>query len=149
VVARTIRLDGVGLIEVVLCVAGLLGITAGTLYQKKYCSALDLRTGALIQYVASALAMAVLSVVLEHQMVEWTWRFVAAFLWLSLVLSIGAIFLLFILIRRGAASRVASLFYLVPPVTALMAYLALDETLRPTALLGMALAALGVALVNR
>lgn len=153
VVTRTLHFDGAregaSLSGLALCGAALLGITAGTLYQKKYCAGLDLRTGALIQFGASALMMIPLSVLFEHQHIAWTRDFLFALLWLSLVLSVGAISLLFILIRRGAASRVASLFYLVPPVTAIMAYLIFGETLGPLALIGMAIAAFGVALVNR
>ena len=78
---------------------------------------------------------------------RWTGEFVFALAWLVLVLSIGAIPLLYILIRKGAATRVASLFYLVPPATALMAYAMFGETLSLTAMAGMALAAIGVALV--
>ena len=149
VVTRTFRFEGGGPAGLALCVAALLGITAGTLYQKKYCAALDLRTGACIQFAAAALLMAVLSLLFEHQRIEWTGDFILALVWLTLVLSFGAVSLLFIMIRRGTASRVASLFYLVPPVTAVMAYVIFGETLGPLALLGMAIAALGVALVIR
>jgi drug/metabolite transporter (DMT)-like permease len=148
VVAHALHFDGGGLAGLALCVAALLGITIGMVYQKKYCASLDLRTGASIQFAAAALMMAVLSVIFEHQRIEWTGDFIVGLLWLSLVLSVGAISLLSIMIRSTAASRVASLFYLVPPVTALMAYLAFGETLRPLAVLGMAIAAAGVALVN-
>jgi drug/metabolite transporter (DMT)-like permease len=81
--------------------------------------------------------------------VDWSLDFVLALLWLVLVLSLGAITLLMMLIRSGEAARVASLFYLVPPVTAGLAWLLFDETLSPIGLAGMALAALGVALVIR
>ena len=80
--------------------------------------------------------------------VDWTPRFVFALAWLCLVLSIGAISLLYVLIRRGAAARVASLFYLVPPCTAVMAYFLFGETLDAAALAGMALVVIAVALVN-
>ena len=85
----------------------------------------------------------------ESMQVEWTGEFLFALLWLSFVLSIGAIFLLFALIRRGAAAKVASLFYLTPPVTALVAWILFDEKLGVAALAGMAVAVCGVALVNR
>ncbi len=81
--------------------------------------------------------------------VEWHTEFVLALFWLCLVLSVGATMLLLFLLRRGAASRIASLFYLVPPVTAFMAYLLFGETLGATAAVGMAVTALAVALVNR
>ncbi|MFH1112460.1 MAG: DMT family transporter [Pseudomonadota bacterium] len=125
----------------------LLGITAGTLYQKKFCSTMDLRTSTVIQYAAAGVAMSVAAPLFESMKIEWTGEFVFALFWLSLVLSVGAIFLLYVLIRRGKASSVASLFYLVPPCTALIAYFVFGETLGLTAVFGMAIAVVGVALV--
>jgi len=81
--------------------------------------------------------------------IHWTGQFIFAFTWLCLVLSLGAITLLYILIRRGAAAQVSSLFFLVPPVTAIMAYALFDETLSLPALVGMAVTVAGVAMVNR
>ena len=130
-------------------VIALLGITAGTLYQKRFCPALDLRSGAAIQYTAAAVAMSAVAVAFDEQQVRWTGEFLFALAWLSVVLSLGAISLLFLLIRRGAASRVASLFYLVPPTAAAYAWLLFGETLGPAALAGMATIVVGVALVNR
>lgn len=127
----------------------LLGITAGTLYQKRFCPALDLRSGTAIQYSAAAAVMTPVALLFDHQVVHWTPEFVFALAWLSLVLSLGAISLLFVLIRHGAASRVASLFYLVPPAAAGYAWLLFGETLGPAALAGMLIISLGVALVNR
>lgn len=149
VVLRTLHFDKGNVAGLGLCLASLAAITGGIIYQKKYCAALDLRTGSLIQFTAATLMMLILSALFEHQHVEWTPHFIFALLWCSVVLSIGAMSILFILIRQGAASRVASLFYLVPPVTALMAYLIFGETLGPVALIGMTIAAGGVALVNR
>ena len=131
---------------VALSLLALLGITAGTLYQKRFCGAMDLRSGAVIQFGASALAMALLAPVFETMHVDWSGRFVFALSWLVLVLSVGAITLLNLLIRRGEASRVASLFYLVPPVTSLMAFFFFEERLAITALFGMAISVTGVAL---
>jgi drug/metabolite transporter (DMT)-like permease len=130
-------------------VAALLGITFGTLYQKRFCGRVDLRTGTLIQNAAAGAAMLVCALLFERMHVEWAGEFVFALAWLILVLSVGATMLLLRLIRRGAAARVASLFYLVPPVTAFMAFLLFDERLGAFALLGMALAMAGTALVNR
>lgn len=134
-----------------LALAGvaLIGITAGTLYQKRFCTCMDLRSGTAIQYATTGTLFALLAPWLETMRVDWTWDFVFALGWLCLVLSIGAIFLLFMLIRRGAASRVASLFYLTPPVTAVMGWALFGETLGPLALVGMAVTACGVALVLR
>ena len=131
------------------CVSALFGITAGTLYQKRFCAGMDLRTGSAVQFAAAGLATAPLALLFEDNRVSWTGDFVFALLWLVLVLSLGAVSLLYVLIRRGAASRVASLFFLVPPCTALIAWPLFGETLGPVALLGMALTAAGVALASQ
>lgn len=125
----------------------LLGITAGTLYQKRFCTGMDLRTGAVVQYTAALVVMLPLAGLTESMRVQWTGSFIFALSWLVLVLSVGAISLLMTLIRAGEAARVASLFYLVPPVTAVMAWALFDERLALLGLAGMVLAAIGVALV--
>ncbi|MDD2884742.1 MAG: DMT family transporter [Dechloromonas sp.] len=130
-------------------VLALLGITAGTLYQKRYCARFDLRTGSLIQFGPTALLTAVAVAGFEEYRIEWTGDFVFALTWLVLVLSLGAISLLNVLIRNGSAVNVASLFYLTPPTTALIAWAIFGETLTLTALLGMAVAVSGVYLVAR
>jgi len=140
-------LSGITPATLALSLLALLSITVGTLYQKRYCGAVDLRAGSVIQFSAAGLVLLPLALAFETMQVRWTGEFVFALTWLVLVLSIGAISLLYILIRKGAATRVASLFYLVPPATALMAYVMFGETLSLTALAGMALAAIGVALV--
>lgn len=127
----------------------LLGITVGTLYQKRYCSTMDWRSGGFIQYGAATLAMLLPSFFFESGEVQWTGEFIIAITWLVVMLSFGAITLLNWLIRHGAAARIASLFYLVPPVVAVEAYLMFGEVMGPVALLGMALTTAGVALVMR
>jgi drug/metabolite transporter (DMT)-like permease len=134
---------------VLLALLALFGITAGTLYQKRFCCAMDLRSGAVIQFGASTAAMALVAPVFETMRIQWSGRFIFAMVWLVLVLSLGAITLLNVLIRRGEASRVASLFYLVPPVTSLMAFFVFEERLGVTALLGMGVSVTGVALAVR
>jgi drug/metabolite transporter (DMT)-like permease len=140
-------LSGITPATLALSVLALLSITAGTLYQKRYCGAVDLRTGSVIQFSAGGLVLLPLALAFETMQVRWTGEFVFALAWLVLVLSIGAISLLYVLIRKGAATKVTSFFYLVPPTTALMAYPMFGETLSVTATTGMALAAIGVALV--
>ncbi len=130
-------------------VVGLFGITAGTLYQKRFCPDVDLRTGAAIQYAAATLFLLPFALLFETMAIRWTGQFVFAMAWLVLVLSVGAVSLLMVLVRRGAAAKVASFFYLVPPTTAVMAGLLFGETLGALALAGMAVAAAGVALVQR
>jgi drug/metabolite transporter (DMT)-like permease len=130
-------------------VTALVGITIGTLYQKRHGGAMNLCTGSVVQFAAAAAVLAGPALAFETMRIDWTGAFVFALLWLVLVLSLGAMTLLYLMIRRGAASKVASLFYLVPPVTAAFAYLLFDETLGIAALAGMALAAVAVALVTR
>ena len=127
----------------------LLGITVGTLYQKRYCARFDLRTGSVIQFVPTALATLPVILLFEGFHVVWTGDFIFALTWLVLILSIGAISLLNLLIRSGSAVNVASLFYLTPLSTALIAYALFDETLSWLAMLGMGLAVSGVYLVGR
>lgn len=129
--------------------AALLGITAGTLYQKRFAPHFDWRTGAVAQFLPSAVVTGALVFALGDFRIAWTGEFVFALGWLVLVLSVGAISLLNWLIRHGSAVNVASLFYLTPPTTALLAWLVFDETLSGPAIAGMALAVWGVALARR
>src|SRR3546814_193141 len=140
---------GFGTMEgVLLCVLALCGITAATLYQKRFCGAMDLRSGSVIQYTAAGLAAGLGSFIFEEQRIDWTGELIFALAWLVLLLSLGAISLLYWLIRRGEAARVSSLFFLVPPVTALVAWMVFGETFGPLALAGMVVTVIGVALVN-
>jgi drug/metabolite transporter (DMT)-like permease len=129
--------------------AALAGITAGTLYQKRFCPSFDWRTGAIAQFLPTAIATGVVVAVAGNFRVEWVPDFIFALAWLVLVLSLGAISLLNMLIRRGTAVNLASLFYLVPPCTALIAWLLFDERLAGMALAGMALAVWGVYLARK
>lgn len=133
---------------VLLSLLALVSITFGTLWQKRHGAAVDLRTGAAVQFIAAALVMAPFTL-LETREVRWTAEFAFALGWLVLVLSLGAIFLLLHLIRQGAATRVASLFYLVPPTTALIAWPLFGETYTLAAAAGMGLGMLAVWLVTR
>ena len=99
----------------------LVSITLGTLYQKRFATKLDIRTGAVIQFISAFTIFGLLCRSLETMVVEWTFESIFALLWLALVLSIGAILILMRLIQSGAAANVASLFYLVPPATAVEA----------------------------
>lgn len=141
--------QGFGLDALACVLAALVGISAGTLYQKRYCAGMPLLGGSVVQYLAAGVALGAGALLLESRDVAWTPAFAATLAWLVLGLSVAAILLLMALIRRGAASKVASLFYLVPPLTALEAWWLFDETLGPVALSGMAVAIVGVALVVR
>ncbi|MCD1647788.1 peptide ABC transporter ATP-binding protein [Marinobacter sp. EhC06] len=128
-------------------VFALAGISMGTVYQKRYGTNADLVAGSLIQFSAAAALFAVGAFALETREVEWTLQLQLSMAWLVVGLSIGAVLLLMWLIRQGAASQVASLFYLVPPVTALEAFLLFDERLGALAMTGGLIAIVGVALV--
>lgn len=136
---------GLGALGAVL--VALLGITGGTLYQKRHCTGMPLLSGTVVQYLATAALFGLGAALFEERSVEWTPVFTLTLGWLVLVLSISAILLLMALIKRGEASRVASLFYLVPPVTALQAWWLFDEALPLASLAGMAIAIAGVVLV--
>jgi drug/metabolite transporter (DMT)-like permease len=124
-------------------------ITLGTLYQRRYCNRIDWRAGNLVQYVAVTIFFAIGAFLFENNVVHWTTEFVLALAWLVVVLSIGSIGLLYWLIRHQAATSVASLFYLVPAVTALMAFVLFGERLDAVAIAGMTACAAAVFLVNK
>ena len=127
----------------------LVSITLGTLYQRRYCGQIDWRAGNLVQYLAVTVFFAAGAWLFESNVVHWTSEFVLGLVWLAVVLSIGSIGLLYWLIRRSAATSVASLFYLVPAVTAVMAYALFGERLDHIAIAGMVACAAAVFLVNR
>ena len=141
--------DGFALNALWPAVAALVGITAGTLYQKRFCPRFDWRSGSVAQFIPTALVTGAIVALQDDIRIDWTGEFVFALGWLVLVLSVGAISLLNWLIRHGNAVNVASLFYLTPPTTALLAWLIFGETLGGIALFGMALAVWGVYLSRR
>ena len=123
----------------------LIGITIGTLYQKRYCGSIDWRSGNLVQYAAARDFLRAAAPSLSRRAsIDWTGELVFAMAWLVLVLSIGAVGLMYWLIRRSAAASFASLFYLVPAVTALMAYFLFGEKLDALSIAGMVVCAAGV-----
>jgi drug/metabolite transporter (DMT)-like permease len=126
----------------------LVSSTAGTLYQKQYGSGIPLLSGTIIQYLAAGIATGIGALSFETVAIQWTTAFMLAMAWLVLALSLGAILLLLFLIRRNSAARVSSLFYLVPPVTAIQAYLLFNERLNWGAIAGLVVAIVGVALVT-
>ena len=138
--------DAKGLTAIFLALAG---ISVGTLYQKRYCSHVDRRCGAVIQFTSCAIAYVPLVLLFEREPVLWTPEFAFALGWAVVVLSVGAISLLYWLLRHGAASNVAGLFFLVPAVTAVMAWLLFGETLGALAIAGMVLISFGVALARQ
>ncbi|MHC8508413.1 MAG: DMT family transporter [Rhodospirillales bacterium] len=133
----------------VACVIALAAVSAGTLLHKRIGDTADLSAAQTIQLGASALAMGAFAFVFETRVIVWSGEFIFALTWLILVLSLGGFTLLLALIRRGATSKVMSLLYLTPPLTALIAFALFGESLSRTAVIGMFIAAAGVALVTR
>lgn len=129
-----------------LAVFALLSITTGTLYQKRFVKRCDVRSANTVQLLAALLVTLPLAL-LEAEAVHWNAQFVGALAWSVLVLTLGGSSLLYLLIQRGAATVVTSLMYLVPPTTAVMAWLLFSEPITATTLAGIALTALGVSLV--
>jgi drug/metabolite transporter (DMT)-like permease len=129
------------------CLVALVSGTLGTVYQKRHGDGIPLVWGTAVQYAAAAAVLLTVAVSTEDLSIRWTREFVGALVWLVLVLSIGAVLLLLLLLRRGTASGVSSLYYLVPVATAVEAYLLFGERLRAVSLAGMAVTAAGVALV--
>lgn len=142
------KLSGVGnpagLAAVVVAVVSM---TLGMLYQKRRCAHINLVTNTTVQLAFAGAAAFTVAWWIDDRPVEWTVRIAATLGWSVLVLSIGATLVLYLLLRRGDASRVASLLYLVPPLTAVMAWMVFGETLVPLTIAGMVLTATGVALV--
>jgi len=152
VVYAKLGLAGVSPAALALCLFALLSITTGTMYQRRFCPQFDLRTGTTIQFGATVLALIPLAIWLEDldpafTRITWSGEFILAWLWSVFALSIGAIFLLFTLIRRSQATEVTSLMYLTPPTTAIMAWLLFGESFSLLGLAGMIVAVTGVAFV--
>jgi drug/metabolite transporter (DMT)-like permease len=132
---------------VIACVVALLSSTIGTVYQKRFGSSTPLITGTLVQYLASSIIFVIIAFSFESRVVQWTTPFVLTLAWFVGPISLGAILLLLWMIRHGSATRVSSLFYLVPPLTALEAYFLFGERLGWTAFVGLILTMIGVALI--
>lgn len=142
----SISADGITPATVGASIFSVIAISIGTVWQKRFVGQIDLKAGTTLQYLGAMVVMAIMTLLFETHEIIWSGSLVFAMFWLVVVLSIGAVLLLMILINQGAVSKVASLFYLVPGVTALMAYVLFGETLTLFQLVGMAIATLGVAL---
>ncbi len=127
-------------------VVALFSITAGTLYQKRFVQSADVRSANAVQ-LAAALVVTLPFALMEHESIAWTPSFMGAMAWAVLALTLGGSSLFYLLIQRGAATAVTSLLYLVPPTTALMAWVLFAEPITLVTLLGTALTAIGVSLV--
>jgi drug/metabolite transporter (DMT)-like permease len=132
---------------VIGCLVALVSGTLGTVYQKRHGDGIPLVWGTAVQYAAATVALLLAALTTEDLAIDWTPHFVAALVWLVLVLSIGAILLLLLLLRRGTAAGVSSLYYLVPPATAVEAWFLFGERVSALSLIGIGVTAVGVALV--
>ena len=132
-----------------ICVIALLGTSGGYLVQKKLGGEIPFLSGTGAQYAISAIAFAILSFATEDQIIQWVPQFFFGLAWIIFMLSIASIVLLYGMLRTGSASKVSSLYYLVPPVAAIQAYFLFDEVIGLVGIIGMAFAGLGVVLVMR
>lgn len=139
---------GISAATLLACGLSLLAITLGTVYQKRYAQGIDPRTSMAIQFTGSLVLLGPLAILTESRVVVWSPSLILAIAWLALVLSLGAISLLMLLIKQNAVSRVAAFFYLVPAITAVMAWALFDEMLVPVQLAGMALVTVAVMLTG-
>ena len=144
---RTILESG-SLLGWIASFVSLFGITLGTLYQKRFCGPIDWRTGNLIQFSVCVLLFGIVAWLFETREVVWSGQFIFALFWLAVVLSIFTIALMYWLIKRIPATRVASLFYLVPACTAVLAWLLFNERLDALSIGGIVLCAAAVFIVN-
>jgi len=147
VISERTSVDELSIATLSLCIASLLGISIGTVYQKKISTEIELLPSVLMQYLGAAALLLPGAILLETPTITWNPEFVLATIWLVLGLSIGAVVLLMLLIRSADAGNVASLFYLVPPLTALEAYLLFGEQLSRLAITGTIICVAGVAMV--
>lgn len=141
--------EGITPVTVAACLLGTVGISLGTIYQKKFATGLHIASGGVWQYLGASLVVGAGALLFEDRMFDHSLQAWAGLAWSVLVLSLGAITLLMMLIRHGAVGKVASLIYLVPAVASLMAYVMFGETLNAIQLMGMALCAAAVLIVNR
>jgi len=134
---------------IIAILTALIGSTSATLLQKKMGSDIPLLSGTAYQYLFSGCILGMIALATQETTINWTLRFTVAFIWLILVLSVGAILLLLWLLNSGSAAKVSSLFYLVPPATAIEAFFLFGEKVNTQGFLGIGITALGVWLVMR
>jgi len=149
VLSAKLNTHGVTISNILWNVFALISITAGTIYQKKYCPSFDLRIGSFIQFMTSAFISGLAAIAFETRVVQWSNEMIGALVWSIFFISIGAISLLFVLIRRGNATKVSSIMYLTPPTTAVLAWIFFKEPLTPIIVIGTIVTSLGVLLVNQ
>lgn len=131
------------------CLVGLVAFAVGAILQKRLSGGTPERAAGAVQFASGSACCLILAVIFENMVIEWTASMIVAMTWSIFVLSLGAVTLLYILIQRGAAANVASMFFLVPPCTAVIAWAMFGETLGWIEIGGIAATALGVWMVNR
>lgn len=136
------------LVGILMSILGLIGLSVGNLYQKSFCTSMNIFSGGVIQSFVSGVICLTLAIFFEPMKINWTGQFVFSLFWMSVMVSLGAISFLYILISRGESHKVASLFYLIPGITAIIAYFVFNSKLDALQIIGMIVAMLGVALVN-
>ena len=139
----TTYLDGI-----LMSFLGLLGLSVGNLYQKRFCHNMNILTGGVIQSISSGVACLILALFFERFTVQWSGQFIFSLIWMSVVVSLCAVSCLYILLRKGESYRVSSLFYLIPVITAFISYFVFGTKLNAMEFIGIAIATLGVSLIN-
>ena len=139
----------VPMIGLLSCLVAVFAMATGTIIQKRYVGGIDLVAGNFLQAVAASLFYGVLLLTVETYYLEWTLEVTLAMIWIVVTVSIGAVTILMVLIRKGQMAATSSLFFMVPPVSAVMGYIAFGETLGITGVLGFIIASIGVWLVNK
>ncbi|WP_395022998.1 DMT family transporter [Dongia sp.] len=139
---------GIPWFPVLVNILGMVSVTCGTIYQKRFLQGTDIRWAATLQYLAAVVVIMPFAFLLEPMHIDFGWQFVAVLAWSVLGTSVAAILLLLYLLNKGQVSRVASLVYLVPPLAALQAWLFLHEALTPLTIAGTAIVVAGVYLAN-
>lgn len=149
VVSHKLTFSHTHMMGLAMSFVGLLGLTAGNLYQKRFCSHMNILSGGMIQSVTTAIVVSVAAFLFESMQVSWTPQFIFALAWMSVVVSIGALSILYLLLRHGEMAQVASLFYLVPVSTAIIAFFVYHEVIDMLGIAGIFTTALGIILVQR
>lgn len=134
---------------ILFALVSLVGLTGGTIYQRRYCTPINPVTGSAVQYMVSAPAVAIVAFATERMHVVWSAELIVSVVWMGAVLSAGTFLIFLWLLKRRGAARASGLFYMVAPITAVAGWLLFDEVLGPVAIAGMAVAIAGVALARR
>jgi drug/metabolite transporter (DMT)-like permease len=144
-----LEMNEANLMPIYILVFGLFCITIGTIYQRRFCSKMDLLTGNFIQVLIGCIISGLAAFSFETMYVVWDIKFIGALLWMIIIVSLGAHTLLLFMLRQNQVATVTSLLYLTPPTAAIMAFFAFDEFLSILAIAGIAVTLFGVSLIVR